>query len=46
MLAFLKSSADFSRGCALSATRPLISTTHPHHYPSIRELTLALGDML
>ncbi len=29
MLAFLKSAADFSRGCAYPATRPRISATHP-----------------
>src|SRR5919112_3396598 len=36
MLEAVKAGADFSRGCALSAGRPLISTIHPHHR-AIRE---------
>jgi hypothetical protein len=32
----VKLGADFSRGCAHPAARPLISATHPHH-PAIRE---------
>src|SRR5918995_4464512 len=40
MLASLKPGVDFSKGCAHPATRPRISTTHPHRL-IIRELTLA-----
>jgi hypothetical protein len=36
MLAFLKSDADFSRGCARPAMQPPISATHPTF--SIRKL--------
>jgi hypothetical protein len=43
MLVSLKFGADFSRGCAHPATRPLISMTHPHSL-TIRESSL--GDTL
>jgi hypothetical protein len=36
MLTFLKSGADFSRGCVLSMIRPAFLLTHPH--PAIRGL--------
>src|SRR5215208_1376710 len=39
MLAFLKSSADFSRGCAHLAMQPPIPTTHPT--PQYRDRSLA-----
>src|SRR5215217_543028 len=39
MLASTESAADFSRRCALPAMQPSISATHPHGYPSMRELT-------
>jgi hypothetical protein len=43
MLAFLKSAADFSRGCAHLAMQPPISATHPTHAQRKRAGAPAMG---